>query len=184
MHTFRVGELLCVTNYPFYLEIVSGPGWGRVEHGGLAVTATPALLFPGHPIARGPIDTALERTREPCHIDLKNPGPAVLCPELNPKHPYKKGRAGGSGEHPVCEPTINVQLHRRAPEHFDRAHVDWRAVLQEFLKEWGSSVGWSIARDRTVPGRTAAATIDRTLGQQTASPLSSRRRHNGTGCRH
>lgn len=68
MRTFRVGELLCVTNCPFYLEIiVSDPGWGRVEHvEDWAVNASPALPFPGHPIARGPIDTALERTKVPC----------------------------------------------------------------------------------------------------------------------
>lgn len=31
---YRIGELLCVTNYPFYLEMtVSDPCWSRDEHG-------------------------------------------------------------------------------------------------------------------------------------------------------
>ena len=68
VHIYRIGELLCVTNYLFYLEItVSDLYWDRDEHGvDWAVDASPALPFPGHPIARGPIDTVLERTREPC----------------------------------------------------------------------------------------------------------------------
>jgi len=68
VHIYRIGELICVTNCPFYLEItVSDLCWGRDEHEvDWAVNASPALPFLGHPIARGPIDTALERTREPC----------------------------------------------------------------------------------------------------------------------
>jgi hypothetical protein len=68
INTSRLSEFLCVTNYPFYLEIaVSDPGWGRVEHAeDWAVDASPAPLFPGHPIAREPIGTALGRTTEPC----------------------------------------------------------------------------------------------------------------------